>query len=238
MFSKAGDVLRVIMGLDKQQRTPCGFAFGEERRRTLPCVCVSLGGVERGKGGGRGGEEEGREGEKLTFFDTKKTFFLNLGSGLLRPLRRRGRRQVPQRGRARREADPSRLRLGFRRGEAVRAVRPSERKKSEFIFFGGGGFFRSSWTPFLAHLCLPSSLLPSPSLPPSLSFPLKKKIAGDPAARSGTSTGTATIRAGAGGARWCARRSSSSSSRRPAAAEEEGETTTASGCEFRFFVFG
>ena len=28
-FSKAGDVLRVIMGLDKQQRTPCGFAFGE-----------------------------------------------------------------------------------------------------------------------------------------------------------------------------------------------------------------
>ena len=28
-FSKAGDVLRIIMGLDKQQRTPCGFAFGE-----------------------------------------------------------------------------------------------------------------------------------------------------------------------------------------------------------------
>ena len=75
VFSKAGDVLRVIMGLDKQQRTPCGFAFGEERGRTLPCVCVSLGGVERGKGGGRGGEDEGREGEKLIFFDTKKNFF-------------------------------------------------------------------------------------------------------------------------------------------------------------------
>ena len=28
-FSKAGDVLRIVMGLDKQQRTPCGFAFGE-----------------------------------------------------------------------------------------------------------------------------------------------------------------------------------------------------------------
>ena len=27
MFSKAGDVLRVVMGLDKQRRTPCGFAF-------------------------------------------------------------------------------------------------------------------------------------------------------------------------------------------------------------------
>ena len=24
-------MLRVIMGLDKQQRTPCGFAFGEGR---------------------------------------------------------------------------------------------------------------------------------------------------------------------------------------------------------------
>ena len=177
MFSKAGDVLRVIMGLDKQQRTPCGFAFGEERRRTLPCVCVSLGGVERGKGGGRGGEEEGREGEKLTFFDTKKTFFFNLGSGLLRPLRRRGRRQVPQRGRARREADPSRLRLGFRRGEAVRAVRPSERKKSEFIFLGGGASSGHLGRPF--SLISVSPLLFSP-LPPSLplSLSLSKKNSG------------------------------------------------------------
>ena len=126
---------------------------------------------------------------------------------------------------------------GFVEGRQYgRCVLPKGKNQSSF--FWGGGFFRSSWTPFLAHLCLPSSLLPSPSLPPSLSFPLKKKIAGDPAARSGTSTGTATIRAGAGGARWCARRSSSSSSRRPAAEEEEGETTTASGCEFRFFVFG
>ncbi len=35
VFSKAGDVLRVIMGLDKQQRTPCGFAFG--KREDVSC---------------------------------------------------------------------------------------------------------------------------------------------------------------------------------------------------------
>ena len=27
MFSRAGDVKRIIMGLDKHQMTPCGFAF-------------------------------------------------------------------------------------------------------------------------------------------------------------------------------------------------------------------
>jgi len=27
VFSKAGDIKRIIMGLDKHQRTPCGFCF-------------------------------------------------------------------------------------------------------------------------------------------------------------------------------------------------------------------
>lgn len=27
VFSRAGDVKRIIMGLDKHQMTPCGFAF-------------------------------------------------------------------------------------------------------------------------------------------------------------------------------------------------------------------
>lgn len=175
MFSKAGDVLRVIMGLDKQQRTPCGFAFGEERGRTLPCVCVSLGGVERGKGGGRGGEEEGREGEKLIFFGHQKKLFFKSWQWSSTPA---PTPRTPSstsaglcstRGRSESTSTGVSSRGGSTGGASFR------KEKIRVHFFWGGGFFRSSWTPFLAHLCLPSSLLPSPSLPPSLSFPLKKK---------------------------------------------------------------
>jgi nuclear cap-binding protein subunit 2 len=29
LFSKAGDIKRIIMGLDRNQKTPCGFCFVE-----------------------------------------------------------------------------------------------------------------------------------------------------------------------------------------------------------------
>jgi len=29
LFSRAGDVKRIVMGLDKKKRTPCGFCFVE-----------------------------------------------------------------------------------------------------------------------------------------------------------------------------------------------------------------
>ena len=68
-FSKAGDVLRIVMGLDKQQRTPCGFAFGERRVCFVVdclsfCVCLlGVRGRERKKAGVK---------KKLTFFSYKK----------------------------------------------------------------------------------------------------------------------------------------------------------------------
>ena len=33
LFSKCGDVKRIIMGLDKFKRTPCGFWYGSLKRR-------------------------------------------------------------------------------------------------------------------------------------------------------------------------------------------------------------
>ena len=34
LFSKAGEIRRIIMGLDRNTKTPCGFAFVE-------CVCAA-----------------------------------------------------------------------------------------------------------------------------------------------------------------------------------------------------
>ena len=136
------------------------------------------GGGEKG-GGVRGGEthlflssnKRGAEKKKKKL-SQKKTI-----SRLLRSLRRRGRRQVPERGRARREADPSRLRLGVRRGEAVRTVSFEVHEVfsiflSFFVFFFGGGgggfgFFSVIFRTLLLSLfssSFPSSfLLPLPN---------------------------------------------------------------------------
>jgi nuclear cap-binding protein subunit 2 len=40
LFSKCGQVKRIIMGLDKYQKTPCGFCFCEfyERKDAIDCV--------------------------------------------------------------------------------------------------------------------------------------------------------------------------------------------------------
>ncbi len=40
VFSKAGDVKRIVMGLDKQRRTPCGFAFVVYYTRADAEACV------------------------------------------------------------------------------------------------------------------------------------------------------------------------------------------------------
>lgn len=45
LFSKCGDIRRVIMGLDKYKKTPCGFCFVEYYNRAdaencLRCVFI------------------------------------------------------------------------------------------------------------------------------------------------------------------------------------------------------
>lgn len=40
MFSKAGDIKRIIMGLDRQKMTPCGFCFVVYYTRADASDCV------------------------------------------------------------------------------------------------------------------------------------------------------------------------------------------------------
>ncbi|KAJ1622717.1 hypothetical protein T492DRAFT_1060287 [Pavlovales sp. CCMP2436] len=40
LFSRAGETSRIIMGLDRVQRTPCGFCFAEYRKRLHTENCV------------------------------------------------------------------------------------------------------------------------------------------------------------------------------------------------------
>lgn len=40
LFSKAGEIKRIIMGLDKQRKTPCGFCFVEYYLRTDAQDCI------------------------------------------------------------------------------------------------------------------------------------------------------------------------------------------------------
>lgn len=42
LFSRVGSVQKVIMGLDRFKKTPCGFSFVECVLFTLRCVCITL----------------------------------------------------------------------------------------------------------------------------------------------------------------------------------------------------
>lgn len=42
VFSKVGDIKRIIMGLDKHSRTPCGFCFAEYSTRQEAELCVKF----------------------------------------------------------------------------------------------------------------------------------------------------------------------------------------------------
>lgn len=41
LFSRAGEVRRIIMGLDKQKRTPCGFCFVQYKTRESTENCMA-----------------------------------------------------------------------------------------------------------------------------------------------------------------------------------------------------
>lgn len=45
LFSKIGQIKRIIMGLDRNQKTPCGFCFveyNETNRQAYEIVCVDI----------------------------------------------------------------------------------------------------------------------------------------------------------------------------------------------------
>ncbi|KAJ3047574.1 Nuclear cap-binding protein subunit 2, partial [Rhizophlyctis rosea] len=42
LFSKVGDIKRIIMGLDREQKTPCGFCFVQYHTRSAALRCMQF----------------------------------------------------------------------------------------------------------------------------------------------------------------------------------------------------